>query len=119
MTTAFFTSAAFLIALVSVGLTEVIKKNLPEKIQKTWVLSTLNLLIVAGATAIYVLTTPEMDAIKGLVTGVGAYSIAQAEYNFLFKTFTAVIDKLKESKLPGIGETDDKVVDEIANKLTD
>lgn len=115
--TELFTSAAFLIALVSVGLTEVIKKNLPESVQKTWVLSTLNLLIVAGATAIYALTTPEVGAFEGIITGVGAFSIAQVEYNYLFKTFTAVIENLREKKLD-IGSPDDKTVEDIANKLS-
>ena len=116
--TGFFTSAAFLIALVSVGLTEVIKKNLPESIQKTWVLSTLNLLIVAGATAIYTLTTPEVDAFNGIMLGVGAYSIAQVEYNYLFKLFTSVIEKLKDEKLNLDKDTDSEVVDKIAEKLS-
>lgn len=115
--TALFTTAAFLIALVSVGLTEVIKKNLPEA-TPNWALTILNIVIVAASTVVYALTTPDIEAVSAVITGIGAFAIAQVEYNYLFKLFTSVIEKLKTEKLPS-PEVNEDVVDAVSKKLSD
>ena len=114
--TALLSTTAFIIALVSVGFTEVIKKNLPEKAQANWVLSIINIVTVALSTAVYALSS-KMGLTEALITGAGAFAIAQVEYNYLFKLFTAVIDKLKTKSLPDM-EVTDEAVDKVAEKLS-
>ncbi len=93
MTFQLFTSTAMIVALVSVGFTEVVKKNLPDA-TPTWVKSILNLVfVVAFSVLTGIINHQQITEI--IMTVFGSYGIAQVEYNYLWKTFTAVIENLK------------------------